>query len=50
MEIEFLILKNNFKETNPYIHNENGNYVGPTGLELMEIMEKTKKVVNRNHR
>ena len=37
----------NFEEqlqgTNPYIHNENGNYVGPTGLELMEIMESAKK-------
>jgi hypothetical protein len=29
--------------TNPYIHNENGNYVGPTGLELKEIMEKAQK-------
>ena len=37
----------NFEEqlqgTNPYIHNENESYVGPTGLELMDIMEKAKK-------
>ena len=37
----------NFEEQlqgkNPYIHNENESYVGPTGLELMDIMEKTKK-------
>ncbi|MFZ0446613.1 MAG: hypothetical protein WAM95_18680 [Bacillus sp. (in: firmicutes)] len=29
--------------TNPYIHNDNGNYVGPTGLELKEIMENAQK-------
>ncbi len=29
--------------TNPYIHNENGNYVGPTGSDLLKIMKNAKK-------
>lgn len=29
--------------TNPYIHNETGGYVGPTGLELAEIIEQAQK-------
>ena len=38
-----LNIEEQLQGTNPYIHNENGNYVGPTELELMEIMASAKK-------
>ena len=38
-----LNIEEQLQGTNPYIHNENGNYVGPTGLELMELMASAKK-------
>ena len=36
-------LEEQIKGSNPYIHNENKSYVGPTGAELLKIMEEAQK-------
>ena len=40
---EILNVEEQLLGTNPYIHNENEGYVGPIGLELLEIKEIAQK-------